>query len=195
MIRGNDIEVEANTVINGTETDPDALLVGFNNLTLNTQHLLSNRGEILAGQTLRLNADGTLISWGLLQGNSAQITGDSVVINRGAVRALEEIDIAAQSLTNHDSGLIYTANRTASSGLSVTALNNLTNEGRIVSQGDLSLVSENDTVFNQGRVVAVGDISLRAQDGIDNSAEDQRATIYSLGNVNLTTLGTQQQIL
>jgi len=173
---GGNLQLQAT----GTITNPTSLQAG-NNLTVNAA-VVDNQasGQILSGQTTTLNASGSIVNRGLIDGADSRLTagalanlgtgriyGDRVAINAGTVNNVDEggtsatiagrqrVDIGAANLSNREGALIYSGGDMAIGG----GL-----DGNWQANGSAQQVNNNSATIEAAQSLSIAANSIRNTD-------------------------------
>ncbi|WP_290869143.1 hemagglutinin repeat-containing protein [Aquabacterium sp.] len=129
--------------INGGSLDSTGRLGANGQLTVSLTGALRNSGEVQAAQALSVEAQSLeLYSDGLLQGDSVHIkTGVATLSGKATVRAQQNLDLTASSLTlqDSDSRVLAAMGAAEGDGGTISVAGSLSNQGLIYSAGALDV--------------------------------------------------------
>jgi filamentous hemagglutinin len=168
---------------------------------------LANRGSLLrSGGTLTVNASkidnaDTLGKDQGLEGASAKLTATTIANTSGAIRADNQLTIAASDILDNSHGTVSSADTVTVDAAGITnalgtliagkkmnvKAGSLSGDGKLLSLGDMQ-VRLTGSFNNNGQVLANGNLDFRSQGTITNSGTVSAGKVLNLNAANLDNL-------
>ncbi|NBM94270.1 MULTISPECIES: hemagglutinin repeat-containing protein [unclassified Proteus (in: enterobacteria)] len=181
------ISSQGELTVNGAQLDnTQGMLISQKNSHYDIEHINNNAGKIHSGQSLTLtatdlqNQQGQLVSTQALKVNTAQLDN-----HNNGISSQDALNITTNTLNNRDNGLIWGTTQNV-----ISAKNIDNTQGRLQSNGLLSLNSLSLLNNQKGHILANGAIAINAKDAPIASTLmllNQRGVIQSGDKLTLNT--------